>query len=254
MRIVRSRCPRAEQLEIAERATQAVARAHLVKIEDGMTFRPLFVCTAGLLTPFLALSLSAQQPSTGSSSSKNAKPEQHVKREPASDLAQKIYRDATYGFTYRVPYGWVDRTHEMQGDESDAAKGKVLLAAFERPPEAAGETVNSAVVIAQEPASSYPGLKTAADYVGPVTELATSKGFKSAADPSVLSVDGKELVRCDFTRDLGKVMMRQSTLILVQKQSIVSFTFIGGSEDEVEELVEGLSFGGGRGARTSPNK
>jgi len=219
-----------------------------------MIFRPLFVCAAGVLTLSLASSLSAQQPATGSSSSKNAKPEQHIKREPASDLAQKIYRDPTYGFTYRVPYGWVDRTHEMQGDEGDPAKGKVLLAAFERPPEAVGETVNSAVVIAQEPASSYPGLKTAADYVGPVTELATSKGFKPAVDPSVLSVDGKELVRCDFTRDLGKVTMRQSTLILVQKQSIVSFTFIGGSEDDIEELVEGLSFGGGHGSRAAPKK
>ena len=220
-----------------------------------MMFRPLFVSGAGLLTLFLALSLSAQQASTGSSSSRNAKPEQHVKREqPASDLAQKIYRDPTYGFTYKVPYGWVDRTREMQGDDADPAKGKVLMAAFERPPEAAGETVNSAVVIAQEPASSYPGMKTAADYVGPVTELATSKGFKAAADPSVLSIDGKELVRCDFTRDLGKVTMRLSTLILMQKQSIVSFTFIGGSEDDVEELVEGLSFAGGRGVRTSPKK
>ena len=218
-------------------------------------FRPLFVCAAGVLVFILMSRASAQQPSTGSSSSKNAKPEQHVKREqPASDLTQKIYRDPTYGFTYTVPYGWVDRTHEMQGDEGDPAKGKVLLAAFERPPEAAGETVNSAVVIAQEPASSYPGLKTAADYVGPVTELATSKGFKPAADPSVLSVDGKELVRCDFTRDLGKVTMRQSTLILVQKQSIVSFTFIGGSDDDIEELVEGLSFGGGHGSRAAPKK
>lgn len=217
-------------------------------------FRPFFVRAAGLLVFFFALSLSAQQSSTGSSSSKCVKPEQRVKREPATDLAQKVYRDPMYGFAYRIPYGWVDRTREMQGDDGDPAKGKVLLAAFERPPEAAGETVNSAVVIAQEPASSYPGLKTAADYVGPVTELATSKGFKSAADPSVLSIDGKELVRCDFTRDLGKVTMRQSTLIFLQKQSIVSFTFIGGSEEDVEELVEGLSFGSGRGAHPSPTK
>ena len=206
-------------------------------------FRPLVVRTAGLLVLFIAPGVGAQQSSAGSSSSKNAKPEQHLKREPASDLAQKVYRDPTFGFTYRVPYGWVDRTREMQGEDNDPAKGKVLLAAFERPPEAAGETVNSAVVIAQEPASSYPGLKTAADYVEPVTELATSKGFKAAADPSVLSVDGKELVRCDFTRDLGKVTMRQSTMILLHKPSIVSFTFIGGSEGEVDELVDGLSFG-----------
>ena len=37
--------------------------------------------------------------------------------------------------------------------------------------------------------------------------------------------------------------MHQSTLVMIEKGYVVSFTFIGGSEDEVDELVEGLSFG-----------
>jgi hypothetical protein len=194
-----------------------------------------------------------QSPPARSSSSKSAKPEQHIKREPAGELAEKVYRNATYGFAYKIPYGWVERTREMQPDDTDAAKGdtakgepakgKVLLAVFERPPEAPGETVNSAVVIAEEPASSYPGLKTAADYSGPVTELATSKGFQAAGDPEAVTLDGKALVRCDFVRE-AKLAMHQSTLILLQKGSLVSFTFIGGSAEEVEDLMNELSFGG----------
>ena len=213
-----------------------------------MHFRHTLIPVA-LVIGLLSVRIHAQQsPPAGSSSSKNSKPEQHIKREPAGELAEKVYRNATYGFAYKIPYGWVERTREMQPDDPDAAKGdpaqgKVLLAVFERPPEAPGETVNSAVVIAEEPASSYPGLKTAADYAGPVTELATSKGFKAAGDPEAVTLDGKALVRCDFVRE-AKLAMHQSTLILLQKGSLVSFTFIGGSAEEVEDLMNELSFGG----------
>jgi hypothetical protein len=44
--------------------------------------------------------------------------------------------------------------------------------------------------------------------------------------------------------------MRQSTLVTLARGYAVSFTFIGGTQDEVEELVQGLSFGaGGEAAR-----
>jgi hypothetical protein len=36
--------------------------------------------------------------------------------------------------------------------------------------------------------------------------------------------------------------MHQATLVLVKKGYAVSFTFIGGSEDELNELIEKLSF------------
>ncbi len=38
--------------------------------------------------------------------------------------------------------------------------------------------------------------------------------------------------------------MHQSTLILLAKGQIVSFTFIAGSEDEIDDLIEGLHFRG----------
>jgi hypothetical protein len=36
--------------------------------------------------------------------------------------------------------------------------------------------------------------------------------------------------------------MRQSTLVMLAHGYVVSLTFIGGTDDEVEELVQGLSF------------
>jgi hypothetical protein len=120
--------------------------------------------------------------------------------------------------------------------------GEILLAIFERPPDAAGDTVNSAVVIAAEPTASYPGLKTAEDYVGPLTELATAKGLKVEGDPAIGEIDGREVVRADFSKALSdKLTMRQSTLVRVVKGQILSFTFIAGSEDEVNNLIEELS-------------
>jgi hypothetical protein len=155
----------------------------------------------------------------------------------------QLFRNATFAFRYKIPYGWVNRTKEMQ-EGNNAGKSELLLAVFERPPEAAGGTVNSAVVIASESAASYPGLKKAEDYLGPLTELATAKGFKPEGEPYALTVESRQLLRADFIKPLtDKLTMRQCTLVLLAKAQIVSFTFIAGSEDELDDLMDGLHFG-----------
>lgn len=164
----------------------------------------------------------------------------------AGTLADGIYHNPFFAFKYKIPYGWVERTKEMQGDPQpgdEPGKSLVLLAAFERPPQAAGGTVNSAVVIAAERVSSYPGLKTAADYFGPLTELTAGKGFTVVNAPYQFPVGTKQLVRSDFSKALVKLTMQQASLVALRKGYILSFTFIGGSEDEVEQLIENLSFG-----------
>jgi hypothetical protein len=165
----------------------------------------------------------------------------------------QFYRNPTFAFRFQIPYGWVDRTKEMQ-EGNEAGKAEVLLAIFERPPQAVGDTINSAVVIASESTASYPGLKKAEDYLGPLTELATSKGFKAEGEPYALEVESRQLLRADFTKPLSvktssvetsndKLTMRQCTLVLLAKGRIVSFTFIAGSEDELDDLMDGLHFG-----------
>jgi hypothetical protein len=164
------------------------------------------------------------------------------KSRPTHNDDAQLYRNAAFGFHFQVPYGWVDRTQEMQeGDE--AGKSALLLAVFERPPDATGDTVNSAVVIASESAASYKGLKKAEDYLGPLTELATAKGFKPDGDPYPLEIESRQLVRADFVKTISeKLTMRQCTLVLLAKGQIVSFTFIAGSEDELDDLMDGLHF------------
>ena len=156
-------------------------------------------------------------------------------------MANGAYRNPFFGFSYKIPYGWVERTADMQ-DGSEPGKSMVLLSVFERPPEATGEGVNSAVVIAAESVSSYPGLKNAADYFGPLTELTTAKGFKVANQPYQFPVGTRQLVRGDFTREMGMLTMYQASLVTLAKGYVISFTFIGGSEDEVDQLIENLSF------------
>ncbi len=109
----------------------------------------------------------------------------------------------------------------QQGSES--GKAEVLLAVFERPPEATSATINSAVVIASESAASYPGLKRAEDYLGPLTELATAKGFQAEGEPYLLEVESRQLLRADFVKPLevkttgDKLTMRQCTLVMLAK-------------------------------------
>jgi hypothetical protein len=129
----------------------------------------------------------------------------------------------------------------MQDDSNDPAKSQLLLAVFEHPPEVTGDSVNSAVIIAAESVSSYPGLKTAADYMGPLTELTTSKGFKVTQEPYEYPVGTKTLVRSDFVKELGRLTMHQSSIVLLEKKFVVSFTFIGESDDEVDGLIDRLS-------------
>jgi hypothetical protein len=160
------------------------------------------------------------------------------------------YRNAEFRFTYKIPFGWVNRTQEMSEDSNDGAtpdsagskKSVLLLGIFERPPESTGDSVNSAVVIAAEPASTYPGLRGPEQYFGPLTELTKAKGLSVVDEPYDFPVGTMQLVRGDFSKPVGKLTMRQSTLVMIEKGYVVSLTFIGGSEDEVEQLVGYLSF------------
>ena len=114
---------------------------------------------------------------------------------------------------------------------------------FERPPQAAADTVNSAVVIAAEAIATYPGLKDPEDYLGPLTELVQAKGLKGVGDPSEVTIDAQRMVRADFSKAINeKRTMYQSTLIMLKKEQIVSLTFIGDGPESVERLMEGLSF------------
>jgi hypothetical protein len=169
-------------------------------------------------------------------------------------ITNSIYRNSALGLTCRIPAGWVLRTDELNARDEDAAAsppsskdskpdaGRVLLAAFSRPPQARAEDVNSSILIAAESASSYPGLKDAAQYFGPLSEVTKAQGFAAVGDPYEFPVGTKTLPRDDFQKDVGTRVMRQSTLVMLARGYVVSFTFIGGTEDEVEELIGGLSF------------
>ena len=185
--------------------------------------------------------------------------------EKCGPLADQVLRCPKFGFTYQVIFGWVDRTADMQQDESlpdqstEAAatnptnadqpkpassdSSMTMLAVFERPPNAPGDTINSAVVIVAEPLANYHGIKTAADYLNPISELAENRGFKVTNQPYAFPLGTKQLARADFSKERGKLIMRQSSLVMIEKGYIVSFTFIGGSEDEMDELIGRLSFG-----------
>jgi len=157
-------------------------------------------------------------------------------------VTNNVYRNPELGISYKILLGWVDRTSQSQGEPDKSVGGQVLLAIFERPPEVTGDTINSAVLIAAESTSSYPGLNTATDYFEPLTEAATSQGFKVVNEPYSVTLGSRSLVRGDFSKEVGKLTMHQSSLVILSKGYAVSFTFIGSSEDEVEQLVERLSF------------
>lgn len=190
-------------------------------------------------------------------------PNSHVAKSRAAasslgsgSVSSGIYRNSSLGVACKIPAGWVLRTDEMDstnradGKEAnggsktaDAGKeGRVLLAAFSRPPEARAEDVNASILIAAERADKYPGLTEAAQYFGPVTEITKAQGFTIDEEPYELEIGAKTLVRGDYEKDVGSRVMHQSTLVMLAQGYAISFTFIAGTEDDVEDLVQGLSF------------
>lgn len=202
--------------------------------------------TVGLL--LLTFAVQAQQlPRASSKPSSSASPD-------LGAINDGTYRNSFFAFTFKLPFGWVDRTDVMREDSSgtgntNAGKGTVLLAVFERPPEATGNTVNAAVVIAAESASSYPGLKDAAQYFGPIDELTKANGFTAINEPYEFPVDGMPVVRQDFSKKLSGATMHQSSLVLLRKGYVVSFTFIAGSEDDITQNLDCLRFGAQKAAK-----
>jgi hypothetical protein len=226
-----------------------------------MGIRGSRVSCALLLVALAPIVLHTQDPASSSSSSSKKHVRKPAAPEPAADagvINNGVYRNKTLGFFCTIPAGWVSRTEEMNAREEDQPagsaqgpeprSGRVLLAAFSRPPEARAEDVNASIVIAAESVASYPGLKEAVQYFGPVTEAAKAQGFTVANEPYEFAVGTKTLGRADFQKDVGTRVMRQSTLVMLARGEALSFTFIGGTEDEVEELVAGLSFAASRSA------
>ena len=204
-----------------------------------------------MLTVSLTVSLPAQQapPAAAESSSRHhpklAKQATAPVFDPGS-IADGVYTNPYFGFTYKLPFGWVDRTNAMHDDSADGskdpAKSVVLLAVFEQPPEAPRQAINSGVVTAAESVSAYPGLKTAADYFWILNQLTTDKGFKVVNEPAAISLGGQVLIRGDFSQPMGEATIHQTALVFLAKSYVVSITLIGASEDEVNGLIGNLSF------------
>jgi hypothetical protein len=227
------------------------------------------VCLFSIFCLLTAACAQAPVPPPSSSSSKHIrKPATVDSGLVAGTLSNGSYRNYDLGFSCKVPLGWVLRTDEMNTrdenevdnpqdrdskDTSSAQEkpnetnpeksgGRVLVAAFSRPPQARGEDVNSSILIAAENAAAYPGLREPAQYFGPLTEVAKAQGFTVVHEPYEFLVGTKTLVREDFQKNVGSRVMRQSTLVMLAHGYAVSYTFIGGTEEEVGDLINGLSF------------
>jgi hypothetical protein len=227
---------------------------------------PRLLLALPICLSLLPAAVQAQTPAQSNSSSSSAKPA----RKPAAPLdsgvdsgnvTNGVYRNKTLALSCTIPPGWVLRTDEMNAREEEkenkedkpetappsappasSTGAKVLLAAFSRPPEAKAEDVNASILIAVESESSYPGLKEAAQYFGPLTEVAKAQGFTMEEDPYEIAIGTKTLVRGDFHKDVGSRVMHQSTMAMLAHGYAVSITVIGGTDDEIEDLIDGLSF------------
>lgn len=241
---------------------------------SGRQWRSLFllICLA-LPSAAIQAQTTAQAPASSPSPAKPTRPVTDSALDPGT-VTNGVYHNKTLALSCKIPAGWVLRTDELNAreekngeDKNEAGKkegekteeekkdaqtpptaaasstgAKVLLAAFSRPPEARAEDVNASILIAAEPVASYPELKEAAQYFFPITEVAKAQGFTPDEDPYEIAIGTKTLIRGDFHKDRGSRVMHQSTLALLAHGYAISITIIGGTDDEVEDLIDGLTF------------
>jgi hypothetical protein len=238
---------------------------------SGLLRRSLLFMTC-LALPLVTLQAQTKAQSPSSSTAKPLKPAAGDSALDPGSVTNGAYHNKTLALTCKIPAGWVLRTDELntrgEKTEEDKTEGqqkeddkkteetkdapptpaasstgaKVLLAAFSRPPEARAEDVNASILIAAESAASYPGLAEAAQYFFPVTEVAKAQGFTPDEDPYAIAIGTKTLIRGDFHKDRGSRVMHQSTLAMLSHGFAISITIIGGTDDEVEDLIDGLTF------------
>jgi hypothetical protein len=234
---------------------KSLIRARSCKLEPMNTRRAcqfILLLSVVFTTGLSILGQTAEKPGIGSSSSRqphsSSKLSNSGSQASSPDLGsvrEGVYRNAAFGISYKIPYGWVQRTESMRDSSSpEPEKSYLLFATFERPPEATGDSVNSALVITAESLSEYPGMDQAVDYFDVVDEAATSKGFRVLNRPYEFPIGTKKLARGDYSKKIADdVTMYQGSLVMLQKGFVVSFTFIAGSEDELESLIMDLKLG-----------
>jgi hypothetical protein len=218
-----------------------------------------------LLTAASSLQAQAPAPPSAKTAAKTSATKSAASQLDPGTVTNGVYSNKALGLTCKVPEGWVLRTDELNARQEEketqedqkqeaekkdpaqtsasSAGAKVLLAAFSRPPEAKAEEVNSSVLIAAESVAAYPGLTEAAQYFFPLTEVAKAQGFTQDEDPYDIAIGNKKLVRGDFHKDVGTRVMRQSTLAMLSHGYAISITVIAGTDDDVEDLIDGISFG-----------
>ena len=225
-------------------------------------------CVFALICLVLPTATLQAQTKAQSSSSSPAKPA--TKPDSTLDpgaVTNGVYHNKTLALSCKIPPGWVLRTDELNlRDENGAEKkeeenkedkkneaqppaassagARVLLAAFSRPPDVRAEDVNSSILITAENAAAYPGLTEAAQYFFPLTEVFKAQGFIPDEDPYEIAIGAKTVPRADFHKNVGNRVMHQSTLVMLSHGYAISITVIGGTDDEVEDLIDGLTFSG----------
>ena len=203
----------------------------------------------------LCLPLQTQNSPSGSKSAKATQSEAKNGTTFSGQISNGIYQNVHFGFTCRIPQGWVIETKEFAEGTPNSQGTHLLLSALQHSPGLPDTSVNSAIIITAEDQTLYPDMVEAADYFGPMTEFIKSKGFQVVREPYQVRVGGEDLDRADFRKDLDQIAIYQSTLVTIERDYILSFTFIAGSQQQVDDLLGGLAFRSHTGpSRSKPKK
>ncbi len=178
---------------------------------------------------------SAKSSGSAPAATKSQKKAAQVRPDEGS-VSGNIYTEKFFNLSCTIPTGWAVKTAAMREGLAGQENSLLLLSAFAKESPEAG-TVNASLTITAENLAAYPDVKTADDYFGVISQLATSKGFTVLNEPAGIDVAGVTFVRGDFQKEEGGTVTYQGSMVAVRNGYALAVTAISGNDEELTPLL-----------------
>lgn len=155
-------------------------------------------------------------------------------------IINNLYRNEILGFSYPMPEGWyvsLDDNHGSQVTGKYLQGGGLLLLMADQ--HTGGPFRNRLLIIADS-ATKYHGLSVEA-YVDKVVRAQTNKlGMQLIRDVFAVDLAGRHFYRADYDENFGGGATRKTFICTELNGYLLSWTFVTGSEEDLEAAVSSL--------------
>jgi hypothetical protein len=172
------------------------------------------------------------------------------------EITKGDYLNFFFNFAYTPPKDWVihdeavkKRIHERAQEEAARTNSLpqlkqtyalLLISRYPRP--TAEIMVNATIIVAAEKITHLPGQPTAKDYLLSLRAPKAQRGVRAVREELLpFRVGDLEFLRDDYSGEIAGITIREALFVSVKKGYALIFSFTGGDEKSVEEMVKTMN-------------